>query len=130
MSDVRPTNTPSHVYLDLLIRRVAELCGVTPYEMCGRLRGANVVLAREVYTACARRHTRCSYPQIAAALGKSPRGHATFIEAHARYNRRIESGRIVARVTTPSGACDLDADGFVDYIVASIERGASACRAT
>jgi chromosomal replication initiator protein len=120
---VVPGRTPSPsaghtgrpVPIATVIDRVCEALEVTRNDLAGKGRHPRVVLARAGVTLLARRLTRHSYPEIAAAIGRS--NHSTVITAHRRIEKQIEAGTVV-RVGLPT-------DGMpVGVLIEQIERSA------
>lgn len=105
------------VPIGAVIERVCESLEVTKEDLGSRGRHPRVVLARAAVAIVARRLTRNSYPEIAAAMGR--RNHSTVITAHRRIEKQIAESQAVA--------VGLSVDGLpIAALVERIEREARA----
>jgi hypothetical protein len=78
------------VPISVVIESVSCTLGVSHLEMSGRSKHREVVLARSIAVLLARRHTICSYPDIANALGRA--NHSTVVTADKRIKALVDSG--------------------------------------
>lgn len=62
-----------------IIDAVVEASGVSVGEMRGGRRTVEIVNARRAVSILGRRHTRCSYPEIASAMLGNPQRHSSII---------------------------------------------------
>ncbi|USN98996.1 MAG: AAA family ATPase [Phycisphaeraceae bacterium] len=81
------------VPIDHIVQTVCSTLEVTRQDLAGKGRHKHVVLARAMISLLAKRLTKRSYPEIAAAIGRS--NHSTVITAHRRIEGQIERGETV-----------------------------------
>lgn len=102
-----------------IVDSVCKGLGVTREDLGGSGRHKSVVLARAMVALLARRLTRRSYPEIAAAIGL--RNHSTVITAHRRIEAQIGRGETVA----VGAACDgLPVSVLAERLERALRRGA------
>lgn len=102
-----------------IVDSVCKGLGVTREELGGSGRHKSVVLSRAMIALLARRLTRRSYPEIAAAIGL--RNHSTVITAFRRIEAQIERGESVA----VGAACDgIPISVLADRLERALRRGA------
>ena len=88
--DVEAAHAPrGPVRFEQVLETVSRELGIETEQVLGRGRHRMVVLARSLTIHLARRLTSMSYPEIAAALGRS--NHSTVITAAQRIARQIKS---------------------------------------
>lgn len=81
------------VPIDHIIAAVCTALGVTRADLAGRGRHKAVVLGRAMIALLARRLTKRSYPEIAAAIGN--KSHSTVIAGHQRIEKQIAEGSTI-----------------------------------
>ena len=88
--DTRPSKP---VRYDTILRCVCDLFALPAEQVTGRLRKANVVLARSLLIHLVYELTPMSYPEIASAMGRP--SHSTIITAAGRIKKQLKQDKPV-----------------------------------
>lgn len=105
------------VRLDAVLSVVSQELGVTPEQVTGRSRHRLVVLARSLVIYLTRQLTPMSYPEIAAAMGRT--NHSTIITAAQRVQKQLDADE---QVMLPTQMQAMALEELVDQLRRAVVR--------